>query len=222
VRAIAQDIDIPVPSEIWIDPSNSSTAIPSHFPAIMKPAYGDSSVGITQNAVVYSAEDVVSYFEQIKASMPATPILVQEFLEGAEYSVGIVGNDFSMEVLPILEVDYSGLPPELPRILGYESKWLPDSPYWTSIKYKQAELNEHQIRDLAEHSIALFNRLNCRDYARFDYRMNANGEIKLLEVNPNPGWCWDGKMALMASFGGISYHELLEKIIKAAMDRYSL
>ncbi len=59
---------------------------------------------------------------------------------------------------------------------------------------------------MIEHSARLFERLGCRDYARFDFRADAKGEIKLLEVNPNPGWCWDGKVNLMAGFSG---HALL-------------
>ena len=67
----------------------------------------------------------------------------------------------------------------------------------------------------------LFERLGCRDYARFDFRADANGEMKLLEVNPNPGWCWDGKMNLMAGFAGMTYSEMLLDIIEAAEARYA-
>lgn len=220
VRAIAHEMNIRVPSEIWIDPSNHSAAIPSILPAIVKPAYGDSSVGITQHAVAYSSEDLVTYFESLKLQMPNVPILIQEFLDGREFSVGLIGNGVSLEALPLLEVDYSKLPENLPKILGYESKWLLDSPYVTHIGYQEADLDEPTARYLIDSSILLFQRLKCRDYARFDFRMNSAGELKLLEVNPNPGWCWDGKMALMAEFGGVSYSELLAKILRAALERY--
>ncbi|MCB1110155.1 MAG: methyltransferase domain-containing protein [Chlamydiia bacterium] len=220
VCAIAQGMDIPTPSEIWIDPFSHSGAIPGIFPAIIKPAYGDSSIGITQNAVVYSPEDFVTYFDELKGKMPEVPVLIQEFLEGREFSVGLIGNGTSLEALPVLEVDYSKLPPQLPKILGYESKWLFDSPYCTQIQYHRAQLDECIERSLIDASISLFQRLKCRDYARFDFRMNAQGQPKLLEVNPNPGWCWDGKMAIMAQFAGIAYHNLLENVLKAALERY--
>ena len=67
---------------------------------------------------------------------------------------------------------------------------------------------------MIDSSSRLFERLECRDYARFDFRADAKGEIKLLEVNPNPGWCWDGKMNLMASFQGMRYSELLGQICR--------
>ena len=123
-------------------------------------------------------------------------------------------------MLPILEVDYSRLPKKLPKILGYESKWLPDSPYWNDISYIESNLDEENKRKLIDASISLFERTGCRDYARFDFRAAKDGKIKLLEVNPNPGWCWDGKLNLMASFGDYSYKDLLQLILKSSMERY--
>ena len=75
---------------------------------------------------------------------------------------------------------------------------------------------------LVERSTHLFERLGCRDYARFDFRADAQGEIKLLEVNPNPGWCWDGKLNMMAGFAGLRYSNLLGQILAAAVRRLSI
>ncbi|MCB1082519.1 MAG: methyltransferase domain-containing protein [Chlamydiia bacterium] len=221
-RAVAQSLEIPVPDEIWIDPNNASAALPNQFPALLKPSLGDSSIGITQKAVVYNAGELIDYFNWLKTTLPDVPVLIQEFLSGAEYSVGIIGNDTDFQVLPILEVDYSHLPKELPQLLSYESKWLPESDYWKNLRYKPAELTEEEQRALSDYSIQLFERMGCRDYGRFDYRKDAHGKIKLLEVNPNPGWCWDGKLNYMAEFGGISYPDLLLKILSAAMERIKL
>lgn len=222
VRAVAQECNIPVPLESYIHSSDQTATMPSIFPALLKPCCGDSSIGITQNAIVHNAQQLIAYRDYLREVVPNSPILVQEFLNGREYSVSLVGNSERFEVLPILEVDYSNLPKDLPQILGYESKWLPDSPYWNCIRYKEAELDEDNRRNLIEYSILLFERLGCRDCARFDFRTDSQGEIKLLEVNPNPGWCWDGKLNLMANFKGIQYHELLEMIIRAALDRYQI
>src|SRR5262249_43932657 len=124
--------------------------------------------------------------------------------------------------LPILEVDYSKLDEKLPKILGYESKWEPDSPYWTQIKYREATLSDQKQQQLIDNSSRLFERLGCRDYARFDFRADAKGEIKLLEVNPNPGWCWDGKMNIMAGCQGMRYSELLAQILLAGVERLGI
>jgi D-alanine-D-alanine ligase len=220
VRALAASLEIPVPLETYIRPEDISATLPSTFPAILKPNFGDSSLGITKDAVVWSPRETIAALDQIRERVGKRPILVQEFLNGAEYSVALVGNpDTGLRALSILEVDYSLLDPALPPILGYESKWLPDSPYWTQIKYRESTLNAAAQRMLIEWSSALFERLRCRDYARFDFRANAEGEVKLLEVNPNPGWCWDGKLNLMAGMAGYRYPELLGLILEAAVQR---
>ena len=97
----------------------------------MKPCLGDSSIGITQKAVVNTPNEAISYLTDLRRLLPGRAVLVQEFLPGAEYSVGMIGNPGSgLTALPVLEVDYSGLEPGLPKILGYESKWHPESSYW--------------------------------------------------------------------------------------------
>jgi D-alanine-D-alanine ligase len=191
------------------------------FPALLKPNFGDSSIGITKDAVVSNTDELMAYLQELRESLPGIPVLIQEFLSGPEYSVGIIGNPgFSYHILPVLEVDYSSLDPELPKILGYESKWLPDSAYWNQIKYKEAEhIDEETRRKLMDYSNLLFERLGCRDYARFDFRTDANGEIKLLEANPNPGWCWDGKFNIMAGFEGLRYADMLRMVLEAAQER---
>ncbi len=220
VRGIAQSIDVPVPAETYFNSDDLAATIPSVFPALIKPNYGDSSIGIGKDAVVHSWEEAIACLGRLREQMPLCPILIQEFLTGPEYSIGIVGNPGQgCRVLPPLEVDYSRLDPGLPRLLPYESKWVPESPYWSQIGYREARLDEESRRKIVDYSNILFERLGCRDYARFDFRADAEGEIKLLEVNPNPGWCWDGKLNLMAEIAGLRYCDLLRLIIEAAQER---
>jgi D-alanine-D-alanine ligase len=223
VRAVALTLDVPVPLETHVRPGDQGATLPSVFPALLKPNYGDSSQGITKDAVVRNEKGLLDYLERLRVAFPKRPVLVQEYLTGAEYSLTLVGNpDQGLRALPILEVDFSKLDSKLPKILGYESKWEPDSPYWTQVSYHEAELTEVQQQQMIEHSARLFERLGCRDYARFDFRADARGEIKLLEVNPNPGWCWDGKVNLMAGYSGMRYSELLGQILAAAVERLTI
>jgi len=141
---------------------------------------------------------------------------------GKDISVGIIGNPSGYyTVLPITEEDYSALPPELPRICGYEAKWLPDSPYWKIVS-RPANLPEETEKVVVRCCLALFERLECRDYCRFDWRLDERGNPKLLEVNPNPGWCWDGHLAKMAKYAGLSYSGMLGRILKAAEERFGM
>ncbi|MFH1921365.1 MAG: methyltransferase domain-containing protein [Planctomycetota bacterium] len=220
VRSIADSLNVPTPLETYLDPDDQSATLPSVFPALVKPNYGDSSIGITQDAVVETPEQLVVYLAKLRKMLPGRPVLIQEFLSGPEYTVGVIGNPGQgFQMLPVLGVDYTGLDPQFPQILGYESKWDPDSAYWTDVKYVEADLDEETKRTLYDYSGLLFERLACRDYARFDFRADADGNIKLLEVNPNPGWCWDGKFNLMASFAGLRYAALLRLILQAAQYR---
>jgi len=222
VRAIAASLDIPVPLETFFNPDDSSATLPSVFPALVKPNFGDSSIGITKNAMVQTPEELMSYLEYIRETLPGRAVLIEEFLSGPEYSVAAIGNPgLTYRLLPVLEVDYSGLDAGLPKILGYESKWDPTSAYWKQIRYKAAELDEATQACLYDHANLLFDRCGCRDYARFDFRVDDNGVVKLLEVNPNPGWCWDGKFNFMAEFAGLRYSDMLFMVLEAAQERVS-
>ncbi len=220
VHALASAHGVPVPRETYFDMTQQAGEIPSLFPALIKPNRADGSVGITTGSVVYGAEEAIAYLKHLRETVPGRDALIQEYLTGAEYSVGLIGNPgLGFTVLPPLEVDYSQLDPELPRILSFESKFDPTSPYFNEIKYKRAEITESVRRRLADYGRILFERLECRDYARFDFRANSTGEIKMLEVNPNPAWCWDGKLAMMAGFAGYGYPDLLRLILEAAQSR---
>ena len=220
VRGIAKEMDIPVSEAFFIEPDDSSFNLPFCFPVIVKPNFGDSSFGITQQSVANNHEQLINAISMIRERLGYDkPILVEELLTGKDLSVGIIGNPLtSYTVLPVTEEDYSDVPEDLPRICGYEAKWLPDSPYF-KIKSIPANLAEETEKFIVECCMKLFERLECRDYSRFDWRLNAKGQPKLLEVNPNPGWCWDGHLAKMAKFGGMSYAEMLQAILQAAEQR---
>lgn len=222
VRGVAKEMDIPVSEGFFINPEDSTFELPFAFPVITKPNMGDSSFGITQRSVTNTIEELVNAITEIREKFGyEKPILVEEFLTGMDFTVGIIGNPpESYTVLPIIEEDYSALPPELPKICGYEAKWLPDSPYW-KLKSVPAQLPESTEKSVVECCLKLFERLECRDYCRFDWRLDAAGNPRLLEVNPNPGWCWDGHMAKMAKIAGISYSEMLGMILRAAEDRFA-
>ena len=223
IRGIAQEMDIPVPGAFMIKPEDIQfVEFPLTFPVIVKPNFGDSSYGITQESVCSDLQSLKSAIITIREKFGYNnPILVEEFLPGKDISVGIIGNPpASYNILPIIEEDYSMLPEGLPRICGYEAKWNPDSPYW-NIRSVPADLSEDVERFLGASCLNLFERLDCRDYARFDWRLDSNGTPRLLEVNPNPGWCWDGHLAKMAKLQGLSYGGMLESILEACKSRIS-
>lgn len=220
IRGVAEEMEIPTPRAFFVKSGDISFEVPFEFPMLIKPNFGDSSFGITRRNVVYSVEKIISVISEIRDKLGYDkPILIEEFLSGKDLSVGIIGNfPDSYTVLPIIEEDYSELPAGLPRICGYEAKWLQDSPYW-KIKSIPADLPADTERFIIDCSLRLYERLGCKDYARLDWRLTSEGEPKLLEVNPNPGWCWDGHMAKMSGIKNISYTDMLLTILKEAEKR---
>jgi D-alanine-D-alanine ligase len=220
VRLLAGALGIPVPREICLAPDEPLPARGDLCPALIKPNQADGSVGITKDAVVHTLAEAERYVAWLRRELPARALLVQEYLTGPEYGVGLIGNPGQgLEALPVLEVDYTRLPAGLAPILSYESKAIPDSPYWTEIKFKRAEADDALLARMVDHAKRLFARLGCRDYGRFDFRAGADGEPRLLEVNPNPAWANDGKLAFMAGFAHIAYPDMLKMILDAALRR---
>ncbi|MFB0564531.1 MAG: methyltransferase domain-containing protein [Candidatus Aminicenantaceae bacterium] len=221
VRGIAKEMGVPVPDAFFIKPEDNAFELSLAFPVIVKPNFGDSSFGITQRSVSNNIKELVSAISEIRERFGYDkPVLVEEFLPGRDLSVGIIGNPpEEYTVLPIIEEDYTELPDDLPRICGYEAKWLPDSPYW-KLKSIPTELPEATERFIIEWCLKLFERLECKDYCRFDWRLNAKEEPRLLEVNPNPGWCWDGHLSKMSKIAKMSYSEMLEAILRSASLRF--
>ena len=223
VRGVAKEMGIPVPAALFVNPDDSLYELPVGFPVIAKPNFGDSSFGITQESFATNREELVNALIMIRDKLGYDkPILVEEFLTGKDLSIGIIGNSpENYTILPVIEEDYSLLPEGLPRICGYEAKWMPDSPYW-NLRAIPAELPKDTKRQIIEGSLKLFERLECRDYVRFDWRLDGEGKLKLLEVNPNPGWCWDGHLAKMAGIDKIDYPTMLLSILSAAEQRLGI
>lgn len=221
VRGIAKEMEVPVAEAYFINPGDNVFELNIEFPVITKPNFGDSSFGITSRSVASTVEQLNDSINEIRNTFGYDkPILVEEFLTGKDLSVGILGNPpDSYRVLPVIEEDYSQLPKGLPRICGYEAKWLQDSPYFKLLRSIRADLAEETEKQIVAWSLKLSERLECRDYTRFDWRLDSRGIPRLLEVNPNPGWCWDGHLAKMSDLDGIDYQGMLKIILKEAETR---
>jgi D-alanine-D-alanine ligase len=223
VRDVAREMGVPVPDAFFINVDDDVDQLDIAFPIIVKPNFADNSLGITKKSVCHDLEQLKVALADIRTEFGYNrQVLLEEFLPGKDLSVGIIGNPGDFIVLPVNEDDYSDLPPDLPPICGYEAKWDPTSPYWTGVKSVKAELPEKTVKILEECSKVMFERVECRDYARFDWRLDANGNPKLLEVNPNPGYCWDGHLAKMCKYAGYTYTDMLRLILDAAEKRLGI
>nr|MDO8118339.1 D-alanine--D-alanine ligase [Candidatus Sigynarchaeota archaeon] len=204
VKAVATDMGIPVARGIMVEPSGEIPRI-EQFPVIVKPNSSDGGQGITARSVCYAQGEVVDVINSLREKIcKHHPILIEEFLPGKDLTIGVLGNPGypTFTMLPVMEEDYSNLPSTYPRICGYEAKWDPTSPYWGQ-KSLAAILSPDVDRTVKEWTRRLFVRLDCHDYARFDWRLDSNGIPRLLEANPNPGWVFDGHLANASASIGI-------------------
>lgn len=221
VRSLALNLDIPVPNETFVDLTADPLTVPDSYPSLIKPNGGGGSFGITENCVVHDAAEAHAYLQWLSEQNLYPPeAICQDFLTGDEYTVGMIGNPAGgFTVLPPLVIDYSKLDTNLPPILTYSSKADPDSAYWGKLTFGPAELDEVTRGQLVDACAKLFKRLGFRDYSRIDFRCGADGVPRLIDANTNPTWYWDGKMAMMASWAGYSYADMLRMIIEAAIER---
>lgn len=223
VRGIAKEMGIPVARGMFIKPEDVALGLSFDFPVIVKPNCGDSSCGITTRSVAYNPEQLIDAIAEVHQKLGYDKsVLVEQFLPGKEFTIGLVGNaPDSYTVLPITQEDYSVLGDDLPHICGYEAKWCPDSPYW-KLKSIPADMPQETEQTVVAWSMQMADRLGCKDYTRVDWRLDAAGNPHLLEVNPNPGWCWDGHLAKQARLIGWSYPHLLQEILRATEHRLGI
>ncbi len=188
------------------------------FPLIIKPAFEDASAGIENESIVMDNKElkdrinyVLKYFDQ--------PALVEEFIEGRELNVAVMGDKDSV-VLPISEIDFSEMPEHLHNIVSYQAKWDPHNvayhktiPICPAVLTKRIEEKVHSI------AIKAFKTMGCRDYARVDMRLSKDKKIYVLEVNPNPDLTEGAGFMRSAEAAGYSYTTTLKKIINYAWKR---
>jgi D-alanine-D-alanine ligase len=189
------------------------------FPVIVKPAREDGSIGIEFNAVVSSIRELMERIDWLHANFDS-PVLIEEYVEGREMYVGVIGND-NPAALPIVELDLSRLPEGTPRIAGAEVKWGKGTKAYRDTKSAIAEdLSEETVAQMQQTAVAVFQALELRDYARIDMRLRPDGRVAVIEANPNPWLASKAEFAMAARKSGRNYTQLIEEIVDLAQARY--
>jgi len=212
-------VEDPTPRSILV--ASCDLQIDLDFPAIVKPNCEDGSLGIGMNAVVCDTDElqqrvsaIVKRYEQ--------PALIEEFIEGREFNIAIY-DDIEPRALPVSEIDFSRMPEATPHICSYEAKWHEDSLlFLRTPPICPAPIDSSLMSRLQMIALEAFMDLGCRDYARIDFRVADNGEIFILEVNPNPDISRSAGYARALAAAGIEYKEFWQSMIKKAKARRSL
>jgi D-alanine-D-alanine ligase len=188
------------------------------FPVIVKPAREDGSIGIEFSAVVSSIRELMERMDWLHANFDS-PVLIEEYIEGRELYVGIIGND-KPEALPVVELDLSKLPDGMPRIASAEVKWGKGTKAYRDTKSAIAtDLPEESLLALQQTAIAAYQALELRDYGRVDVRLQPDGRVHVIEVNPNPWLSSKAEFAMAARKSGRTYTQMIEEIVELANAR---
>lgn len=189
------------------------------FPIIVKPLHEDGSLGISRESVVFDDETLGKQIQYV-IEQYQQPALVEEFVDGRELNVGLMETDGKVEILPISEIDYSEFPEGVPKICGYEAKWVTESSEYQKSKPVCPALLEWITKKRIEHiAVRVFKLFECRDYARVDIRVDRDGKIYVLEVNPNPDISPQSGMARALKVQGTTYTEFVGNLIERALLR---
>jgi D-alanine-D-alanine ligase len=191
------------------------------FPLIVKPSHEDGSVGISDLSIVYNAAELRKRVRAVHLEFQQ-PALVEQYVDGRELNVAILGA-LNPQVLPVSEIDFSGLPADMHRIVSYEAKWMHGTAAFAGTRgVCPAKLTARQEAEIRKSALAAFHLIGCRDYARVDFRLTPEGIPYVLEVNPNPDISATAGFARSARAAGYSYPDLVGEIVNSTTERWNL
>lgn len=210
---------VPYPNYATFDKNNLEFAGKMRFPLFVKPLHGDYSIGIDDASLVTEYSKLIERIGFIQTQLNV-PALVEEYIEGREFYVGILGND-PAEILPLMELDFAKLPGGYPHIYGHEAKSDTASPQYEAVNAIVAtelapEVRARLIMAGREAAYAL----KVQDYARVDIRLSTDGIPIVVEVNANPYLEQTSAFALAALQAGMGYTTLVNRIVEIARKRW--
>lgn len=213
-KQILKASGLPVPPSVAVPVGEKPDLESITPPFIVKPVREDGSFGITKDSVAKTAQEAEERVKFIHEKY-LQPALVEEFLEGKEFTVVVAGNP--PKALGIGEIDFKNIPSGDPKIRSYEVKWDKKGPL-AEARFP-AEIETALKNRLEKIALKSFQTLGCRDYARVDIRVSENRRPYILEVNPNPDLSPDGEFGSAAKASGITYTELIKTIAENALSR---
>lgn len=191
------------------------------YPLIVKPADTDNSIGITNESVVTTPDELSRQLKKIITDL-GSPALVEEYIEGDEYDVGIIGNDEDdLRVLPLTRSIFKDMPSGYWHIYPYNAKWSDDPAYKKIITQSPPKnINKRLESLITEIALDTYNILDCHDYGRVEIRVDEQDNPYVLELNPNPSINIGDFFPVSAQLIGMNYGDFIEEIIMLAIKRY--
>ncbi|MBN1359773.1 MAG: ATP-grasp domain-containing protein [Sedimentisphaerales bacterium] len=210
---------IRVPTFISL-PLHQSLRVPKNlpYPMVVKPAFEDSSEGISNASLVYDTESLRSRAAFIHERWNQ-PAIAEEYIEGRELYVSILGNK-RLTVLPPRECFFNAADSDGPVMLTYRCKWDQEYRNKWQIDFGFAELEPPVLGSIERVCKRAYRALQLQDYGRIDLRLTPDNQLVILEANPNPDIAYGEEVAEAADRAGIDYDSLIARIIHLALKRY--
>ena len=188
------------------------------MPLFVKPLRADSSIGIGSKSLVNDTGSLMRQVSEIHRQVEDAA-LAEEYIEGREFFVSILGNVQPL-ALPPIEVDFTGFPEGQPKVLDSRAKWNKRSAEYKGTNSVVADLPGELRARLQRVSIDAYRALRVRDYGRVDLRLADTGEIYVIEVNASCYLEQEAEFAMAAQAAGIDYESLINRIVDVALERY--
>lgn len=187
------------------------------YPILIKSATEDASFGISQNSIVNSDEALIERVEFVHNSI-GTDALAEEFIEGRELYVGVIGNT-RLEVFPIWEMLFKNMPDDVAHIATARVKWNAEYQKKHGIETVAAgKLSAEQTEKIQNICKRVYRVLNMSGYGRIDLRMKPDGQVYVIEANANPNLEFGEDFAESAEASGVKFEQLLQRIIRLGMN----
>jgi D-alanine-D-alanine ligase len=188
------------------------------YPLVVKPAFEDSSEGIS-NASLVTSEAALKERAAFIHERWQQAVIAEEYIEGRELYVSILGNK-QLAVFPIRECLFKYDGNEGPQLATYRVKWNQEYRRKWNIEFGFASLDAAVVRNVERVCRKVFRVLRIRDYGRIDLRLTPDNRLVILEANPNPDIAYGEEVAEAAEKGGVSYEQLIDRIVRLALRRY--
>ncbi len=222
-KDILKFASVPTPNYLVIKPNGKIELSGIHFPIIVKPPFEGSSMGITSKSICHDEEEarksILELFQKFR-----TPVLLEEFVEGIELTVGVIGN-YPPKALPPMEIDFSPLSKRELRASGFGIQTFKFKTDYSSKAdyYLPARLPEDKLEEIQALCVKAFIALRNRDVARFDLRLDSSGVPYILEVNPLPGLDPEhSDLPRIYRLMGKTYEDLINDILETALERHRI
>jgi D-alanine-D-alanine ligase len=188
------------------------------MPLFVKPLRSDASLGIGGKSLVHDAVALMERVSAIRKELDDAA-LAEEFIDGREFYVGVIGNS-QPKALPPVEIDFTGFPEGVPKVMDSKAKWDERSKEYKGTRSVMAQLPDELRARLQKVAVDAYRALRVRDYGRVDIRLTDTGEIYVLEVNASCYLARDSEFAMAAGAMGLDYMKLIERIVDLALARH--